>query len=506
MYTFYADGQLFYDPDISNEGYSVLDPKLVFELNKSGSLEFTMPPDNVLYDKIQRLKSVIVVKKENEEIWRGRVLHDEKDFMNRKQVYCEGILSYLLDSVVRPYDWKGSLDGLFRQYITRHNAEVDEAKQFNIGTCDVKDSNNYVHYSSTVYPTTLSEITEKLINTHGGYLKPRVSGDRLYIDYMVSPGTLSDQEIVFGDNLLDLTEYVDSTNVFTVIVPIGQRPESTEEGKENPPITIASVNGGKDYLENTAAINMFGRIEKMQQWDDVTVPANLKTKAQAALNEGIQAAVTLSITAVDLSTLGVDVSRIKCGDYYRVISLPHGVDTNMLCSKAEIDIQNPANNTYTLGSEFTAFTQQQIDAQKNSNQMYRGIYEVNDKVSNLSNDLASNYVSRSEAAQYQTKADTEKNYVGKKELEKLTKEELTKFKVKSGTATYTVKFDEDTLVLTADSSGDSKDTGTGTGKDTGSDTGKDTSTKDTGSDTGKDTNTSTDTGKDTGTSKDGGSK
>ena len=80
MYTIYADGQLLYSPTEAEEGYAVFDPKLTMELNKAGSLEFTMPPSNVMYDQLQKLKTYVTVEQDGTEIWRGRVLHDEKDF------------------------------------------------------------------------------------------------------------------------------------------------------------------------------------------------------------------------------------------------------------------------------------------------------------------------------------------------------------------------------------------------------------------------------------------
>ena len=85
MYTIYADGEALYSPHLANDGYSVLSPKLTVELNKAGSLTFILPPTNVMYDSIQKLKTIITVIQDNEEIFRGRVLHDEKDFYNRKK-------------------------------------------------------------------------------------------------------------------------------------------------------------------------------------------------------------------------------------------------------------------------------------------------------------------------------------------------------------------------------------------------------------------------------------
>ena len=76
MYTIYADGQLVYAPTLSGEGYAVISPKVEVELNKAGSAGFILPPDNVMYDRIQKLKSVVTIYDRDEEIFRGRVLHE----------------------------------------------------------------------------------------------------------------------------------------------------------------------------------------------------------------------------------------------------------------------------------------------------------------------------------------------------------------------------------------------------------------------------------------------
>lgn len=163
----------------------------------------------------------------------------------------------MVDSILRPYDYQGDIPELFKQYIASHNEQVEETKQFEVGEITVTDPNNYVHYSSTVYPNVLNEIKEKLVNTHGGYIRTRVSGDKRYVDYVKKPGITNSQIIEFGSNLLDITEYITAENVFTVLVPLGERLKD-EDGNETGRLTIAEVNDGKDYIESETGIKLFG--------------------------------------------------------------------------------------------------------------------------------------------------------------------------------------------------------------------------------------------------------
>lgn len=414
MFSIYADGELLYSPDVADQGFAVIDPKLTEELNKAGSLEFTMPTNNPLYNKLQKLKTEVVVKSDNKEIWWGRVLHDEKDWYNRKHVYCEGLMSYLLDSVVRPYDYTGSPANLFGQFIIQHNKYVDASKQFMLSGSNVTDANNYVHYSSTVYPNTLSEIMEKLVNTHGGYLKVwrSVIGQN-WAAYNTEYGKTSDQVIEFGKNLLDISEYIDASNVFTVIVPAGARQETTD-GSEGKRLTIESVNNGKDYLEDAAAIKLFGRIERNQVWEDVTTASQLKSKAAAALKAGVQMAVTLSIKALDLHIVDVDTERIALGDYVRVVSEPHGLDKNFLCSKIVTDMQSPDKTEFTLGVNFSAMTDQQIQNQKRSQDAYYVASSTASTVTQVAVKVSGDTVSKSEFSTFQTQVNTNFDAVNSK--------------------------------------------------------------------------------------------
>lgn len=402
MFTIYADGELLYAPNLTDQGYSILNPKLTEELNKAGSLTFTLPTDNVMYDRLQKLKSIVVVYLDGEEIWRGRVLHDEKDFYNRKAVYCEGMLSFLLDSVLRPYDFTGPPSTLFGEYIRWHNAQVDERKQFKIGQCTVEDGNDYVHYSSSQYPNTLNEMLEKLVGNLGGYLRTRVTDNGEYVlDYLADYGTISDQVIEFGSNLQDLSEYISAENVFTVLIPLGKQ-EETKDGTQGERLTIESVNDGKDYIEAKEAIKLFGRIERTQVWDDVTIAGNLYAKGEAYLAAGTHMAVTLSIKALDLHFVNNDTKRICLGDSVRVVSVPHGLDTHFVCSKIVTDLQSPEKTEFTLGAGFAAMTDQQAALKKQSQKAYSIAETATSTISNVSVNVTDNYVPKSQFMDFQS--------------------------------------------------------------------------------------------------------
>lgn len=394
MYTIHVDGNLLYSPLLIDDGYLVLNPKLTLELGKSGSLTFLLPPNNPLYDGIQKLKSIVIVYQDSEEIFRGRVLHDEKDFYNRKNVYCEGELAFLLDSQQRPYSFQGDIPDLYMEFINSHNAQVEEEKRFYVGEITVTDPNNYINRSNVYYNNTWDEISDKLIASHGGYLRPRLRDGKRYLDYVKAYGKVNSQVIEFGVNMLDISEYITAEDVFTVLIPLGFE-QTDSDGNSTGRLTIKSVNSGKDYIEDDAAIALFGRITKTQEWDDVTVASNLLTKGRAFLNSGIEMAVTLTMKAIDLHLADVEVERIGLGDYVRVISLPHKLDKYFLCSKIVIDIVSPDKTEYTFGVTYTTMTEKQVGTTKVIQSTVGAVQSAVSNVNAIVSDLPTDYVKKS---------------------------------------------------------------------------------------------------------------
>lgn len=351
MYSIKCDGQLIYAPLVVNDGYIVVNATVKKELNRVDSCEFTIPTIGAGYDSIQKLKSVITVYDGDEKIFHGRCINITKDFYNNRKFYCEGELGYLNDSILRPYAFSAEMGGapdtpgnIFKYYIMEHNARVDAAKRFVVGDISTMQSEQIVR-ESTQYPTTLDEMQEKLIETYGGYVMPRYVGDRIYLDYKKVSGGDNGQIIQFGQNLLKLEEYIDAGDVKTVIIPVGATVEGTDE-----PLTIKSVNDGRDYLESATGIALFGRIEECIGWDEITDATALKAAGQARLSELIKEAITLNLSAIDLSLLDVDADRIRVGEYNRVLSLPHGIDEFYQCTRMTLNLSDPKQNEYTFGN------------------------------------------------------------------------------------------------------------------------------------------------------------
>lgn len=401
MYKIYADDILFFDDALQSQSeLQLIDVKLTMEVNKAGSLEFTLPTHNVAYNTLQKLKTTIYVWCDNELVWEGRILHDEKDFYNRKKVYCEGALSYLLDAIVRPYKFSGPLQNYFYYLVRQQRDSVESNRSIGCGGGDLEDENSYIVRSNSDYTTVLDEISDKILNSVGGYLKLEL-GERKYLYLNSSSGDISSQTIEFGRNLLDIEEYITAENVFTILIPVGAKSQTTD-GSEGERLTIKTVNSDNDYIVNETAVALFGKIWKTNTWDDVTEPSNLLAKGRKFLDDNISMSVTLSIDAVDLHYIDVNTENIKIGSQVRVVSQPHGLDTYFICSKIIIDMKNPDKTEFTLGTGFNALTDKQVASSKKTNNAYNVAQSASSSVSNVTVNVAGNYVSKSEFTSYQS--------------------------------------------------------------------------------------------------------
>ena len=343
MYLIYLDGELFYDPRSPDLGLT--DLTLEMEVNKTGALKFTVPAAHPQIGDLKKMYSELSVYQDDDWLYTGRVLSDGYDFYGNRTVECEGELSYLLDSIQRYHEYHDiSVADYFTDLISKHNSDVDQRKRFTVGQVTVTDSNDSLYRYST-YENTWKTIEDRLISRLGGYIRIRHENGQRYIDYITDYGHENTQVIRFGENILDLTREGDCDSLATVIVPLGKRDEETDER-----LTIKSVNDGKDYIEDAEAIEKYGRIVKVVEYDDVELPENLLRKGREVLNRQKVLTVSIEITAVDLHLIDVEIERCKVGDSIRVVSEPHGLEDYMVIKKIYLDLLHPENSRLTLGA------------------------------------------------------------------------------------------------------------------------------------------------------------
>lgn len=366
MYVIMVDDDILYHPLLVNEGRAVTSATVDVELDKTGSATITIPVSNVMYDSISKMKSMIQVLRDGEEIFRGRVLHDERDFNGNKEIYCEGELAFMIDNVLSPRSFNNrSVKSVFTEMVNVYNTQVEQTKQFTVGEVTVEGT---VNYTSWDFAILWDEINERLVNVYGGHIRTRLDSQTgiRYIDYLADYSHVCDQAIEFGVNLLDFSEYISAEDLFTVLIPLGAKQEDAD-GNYIGRVNITSVTpGGHEYVSNREAEDLFGNIWKINVWDDVTDPNELKALGEAYLAKNLTEATTITITAIDLSLVDVDAEAIHIGDGIRVVSLPHNIDDIFQCSRISYDILSPQNSEYEFGKPLKSISQGQVDSNTSS--------------------------------------------------------------------------------------------------------------------------------------------
>lgn len=347
MYSVYADDICIYS-DISVLGQvKAGSPKLSLEDNASGTLSITLLPTNPGYDTVTRLVTDITVKKEDKVIWEGRVLSESMDFWNNRTLYCEGALAFFNDSVQPPAEYESlTVKDFLGKLIDIHNSKVGANRQFTLGTVTVEDENFPTRYTDN--GKTIDYISE-LIETYGGHFRVRREDSVRYLDYFKEYPDTSRQTIQFGSNLFEFAKNGDSTDFATVIIPLGERLSDSPIEALDAYLTVESVNDGKMYVESEDTVPIYGRIEEVVSFDDVSDASVLLEKAKEYLKDTQFDSMELEVSALDLHYLDRSIDEVNLLDEIRVLSRPHGLDKMFAVRKLEIPLDKPEETTFTLG-------------------------------------------------------------------------------------------------------------------------------------------------------------
>lgn len=311
MLIIYAEGALLHHSAIGDKYNAIYEKKLKTEVNKAGSFEFVMPPTHALYDSLERFKTKIQIWQDSTLLFDGRVLEINDTINNERKVYCEGNLSYLLDSLAAPYEGTMTVSAYLTKRIQEHNAQVEADKRFTLRTIDAELGAKTVDTQSTSYTDTRADLDENIINVYGGFLVTENQNGTLYLDYLKTIDVLGDQPLEFGFNLTDFTKNTPSTDVYSILLPTG-----------DDDLTIESVNGGSKYIENATLIQKFGRIYHQESFNGITSAAELLSEATEYFGRVAQSILTptFSIQVADFSNCTDGYAPFVVGRKYKMLS------------------------------------------------------------------------------------------------------------------------------------------------------------------------------------------
>ena len=390
QYKIFCDDYILYDSQLNE--FQLESPVLKLELNAANELTFTIYPNHPYFNNISTLSSIIKAYRDNNLIFEGRVINSELGFHNEKKITCEGILAFLLDSVIRPFDFPNDdqfssldyehdnvIEYFLNWILTCHNSQAKDFQKIQLGNVTVTDPNNYLTRSSIEYLSSWEVITSRLLKSYGGYLVIREENGINYLDYLedfTSDGTKSGnklvctQKIEFGANLLDLTEEISGADIKTGIIPLGAMLEDSDGNQTDEYLTIENLPDGilsegivktSDHILNTTLAETYGTIYEVVKWEDVKITENLQTKALSYLADSVKFKSEISIKAIDLKLTNDQIEAFKIGEYIRCLSSPHGIDDLYLLQKISIDMKNSQATTIELNRSSLTFTDKVLE-------------------------------------------------------------------------------------------------------------------------------------------------
>ena len=245
----------------------ILSASLDLEISKAGKLEIDLPYSNpflnakidgspVLKEKVTRF--YVNRTDSNGDIttlWCGRLLSKQRNFYNGIKLTCEGMLTYLLDVVQRPYDFETIADwwrehdelnpppagvpiggmslNIYIEYLkNRYNNQAQNDKkiitEIKGDAEEITEESINKKFKMEEYSNTYNELINNVIPAFDGFVLTEYNPDkdinsRNKIIFCTNENGYrnSKQSINFGKNLLDFTENISSENLYTRVIPLG---------------------------------------------------------------------------------------------------------------------------------------------------------------------------------------------------------------------------------------------------------------------------------------------
>ena len=326
------------------KGKEIVSGTLTDEINSVSALEFTLPPSNDTAGQIVPHASIIRLEFDGTEIFRGAANSVSKNFRGDTIVSCDGMIALMADVIKEPFTASSyEIEGYVAAIVKNYNDGVTSDKEIKVGQVAGFEGQTFSVSHSTECKN-IFELLKELRSEKGGYIWASYIGGDVYINYTKTIGSRNSQQIAFGSNLVNIEDQLEVGTLVTRVWPLG-----------NEGLTIASVNDGKAYLQNTDVELRYGRVDKTIQVDSDD-PSVVKSYGQAYLTRYAAMNNTITLTAIDLHNLDKTISSFEVGDAVRVLSPPHGIDAEMIVNSVSTDLVKLSNSRITLGAKKGSIT------------------------------------------------------------------------------------------------------------------------------------------------------
>lgn len=268
--------------------------------------------------------------------------------------------------------------------------------------------------STNFYHISAKEAVQKVAETWQGELRYRieVSGNRIasrYVDLLASRGQDLGKRFTYTKDLISITKTVHRDDVITALYGYGKGEEIVDEegqptGGYGRRITFGEINGGKNYVENLEAKEIWGRLNPdgtrshvfgKVEFDDVEDPYELLELTKEKLKELSQPHITYEAKVIDLKAFGIEHEGVELGDWVGIVDKEFKPPLRLKARVIKIvrDLLEPENTEIILGNFIPTITDAWLEQEKYISN-FRGKQGVWDRSKIINPDLkiSANYL------------------------------------------------------------------------------------------------------------------
>ena len=217
--------------------------------------------------------------------------------------------------------------------------------------CDLSATGNLSFYHISPFDA-LSET----LKTFGGefYTQIRVEGNQITRTIVLTDRVGEDhgKRFSYRKDMASIKRKVKEEDVVTRLYPYGKG-ESVGDGYGRR-VSISTVNGGKGYIENTAAQSLYGYkggpFSAVKVYDSIEDAEELKRTAEKDLQALSTPSIEYEATVVDLKSYGMDFEGTSVGDTVRIRDKDLGLSLIGRVMELEVDPDGEEETKIKLGN------------------------------------------------------------------------------------------------------------------------------------------------------------
>ena len=241
----------------------------------------------------------------------------------------------------------------------------------------------------------------------------------MYLDYLKDVGQDMDSPIQLGNNIETARRELDLSNLITRLVPLGayldkdNRDEETGQYVVRERVTINSVNGGKNYVEDAELVKQFGILQRPMDWTEIKDARILLQRGQQYMQNQKIAISAWSVSVVELYLIDQSFEKFKVGNTHPIDNAPlSGVERLQIIKKV-IDVTQPESVDLTVGADSMTLSKFQLQQQEAAKSMEKVLadQQAAQQAANSKLETQTNYNSQlallqTELSQYQANSDS----------------------------------------------------------------------------------------------------